>query len=173
VRSFVLALAALLFGSGCVHRDAIEDLDYAPGPDPVAGPPAVAHDVDVASDDDSDDDGAGDFAQAPPSRHVSVLPASSKDHPAPDPVPFRIGAGRGMLGHVDLRPCRDRGLPVGYVHMRVTFRHSGRIVHAIVETPAPPPQEALSCIGEQLEQLAMVPAFDGGDVTLSKTLFVN
>jgi hypothetical protein len=36
----------------------------------------------------------------------------------------------------------------------------------------PPPEEALDCIGEQLE-LAMVPVFDGGDVTLSRSFFVN
>jgi hypothetical protein len=63
-------------------------------------------------------------------------------------------------------------LPVGYLHMRVTFRRNGRIAHATVETEAQPPQEALTCISEQLE-LAMVPAFDGSDVTLSKSFFVN
>jgi hypothetical protein len=60
----------------------------------------------------------------------------------------------------------------GYLHMRVTFRHSGHVVRAIVERPAPPPDEALQCIAEQL-QLAMVPVFDGDDVTLSRSYFVN
>jgi hypothetical protein len=174
VRSVVLALAALLFGSGCLHRDALEDADYAPGPEPAASPPVVVKDVDVASDDDDDaaDDDATDIGRAASARRVTWLPASSKDHPQPDPIPFRLGAGHGMLGRVDLRPCRDRGLPVGYLHMHVTFRRNGRVVHATVETEAPPPQEALTCISEQLE-LAMVPAFDGSDVTLSKSFFVN
>ena len=55
--------------------------------------------------------------------------------------------------------------------MRVTFRHDGRIVHAAVESPAPPPQEALDCVSEQLEA-ALVPRFDGVDATLSKSFFV-
>jgi hypothetical protein len=83
-----------------------------------------------------------------------------------------MGAGYGALGHVDLAPCRDQGLAPGYLHMRVTFRDSGRIVRAAVESPVPPPQEALECIGEQLK-MSMVPIFEGGDVTLSKSFFVN
>jgi hypothetical protein len=54
----------------------------------------------------------------------------------------------------------------------VTFAPSGHVVSAAVETPLAPPQEALTCIGDQLE-VAMVPAFDGADVTLSRTLFVD
>jgi len=91
---------------------------------------------------------------------------------APDPILFRLGAGYGALGHVDLAPCRDQGLPQGYLRLRVTFRASGRVVRAAVETPVAPPAEALTCIGEQLE-MAMVPLFEGGDVTLSKSFFVN
>ncbi len=98
---------------------------------------------------------------------------SPADRPRPDPVPFRLGAGRGALGRLDLEPCREQGLPQGYLHVRVTFRHNGHVVHAAVESPAAPPNEALACIGEQLQAMAMVPAFDGGDVTISKSYFVN
>ncbi|MBV9949159.1 MAG: hypothetical protein JOZ69_20085 [Myxococcales bacterium] len=85
---------------------------------------------------------------------------------------FRLGAGYGALGRLDLSTCREQGLQPGYVHVRVTFRHSGRVVRAAVESSVAPPQGALDCIGEQLEW-AMVPVFDGGDVTLSKSFFVN
>jgi hypothetical protein len=132
---------------------------------PVAAPEAaVARDVDVRYAGPGDDD--AEPAGAPPR-------ASRADHPPPDPVPFRLGAGRGALGRLDLAPCREQGLPQGYLHVRVTFRHNGRVVHAAVESPASPPDEALSCIGEQLQTVAMVPAFDGGDVTISKSYFVN
>jgi hypothetical protein len=103
----------------------------------------------------------GDSASPPPARRA-----------LPDPIFFRLGAGYGALGRIDLSPCRDQGLEPGYLHLRVTFRASGRVVRAAVERPAPPPAEALLCIGEQL-QMAMVPVFDGSDVTLSKSVFVN
>lgn len=90
----------------------------------------------------------------------------------PDPIPFRIGAGHGALGQVDLSPCRQVGLEPGYLRLRVTFHRSGHVVHAAVESPTPPPQEALDCIADQL-QVAMVPRFDGRDATLSKNLFVE
>ena len=103
---------------------------------------------------------------------VPLLPASPKDRPPPDPIPFRIGAGHGALGLVDLEPCRQAGLDPGYVHLRVTFHRNGRVVHAVVQSPAPPPPAALDCVGEQL-QAAAVPEFDGRDATLSKSIFVD
>jgi hypothetical protein len=89
----------------------------------------------------------------------------------PDPVFFRIGAGYGAVGQVDLSACRERGLDPGYVHIHVTFGGGGRVAGATVESPNQPPPDALTCIGEKLEA-ASVPAFEGGDVTLSKSLFV-
>jgi hypothetical protein len=89
-----------------------------------------------------------------------------------DPLFFALGAGYGALGRIDLGPCKDQGLQPGYLRLRVTFRGSGRVVRAAVESPVAPPAPALACIGGQLEA-AMVPGFEGGDVTLSKTLFVN
>ena len=154
-----LALAACT--AACVHVDLAGDLALEPER-PVDPAPVVVREVVVAYE------GAGDTEAPAP----SALPASPRDRPIPDPVPFRLGAGRGALGRIDLVPCREEGLPQGYVHMRVTFRHDGRVVHAAVETPAEPPPEALTCIAEQLE-VAMVPGFDGGDVTLSKSYFVN
>ena len=156
-------VTVLLLASGCVHREdgEIDEYDRA-AVDPAADP-VVVRDVIVSYEGAGEEDGA---------TIASPLPPSSRDHPPPDPVPFRIGAGHGALGHLDLTTCRDQGLQRGYLHMRVTFRHSGHIVHAAVEAPAPPPPEALECIGEQLE-VAMVPVFDGGDVTLSRSYFVN
>jgi hypothetical protein len=149
---------ALLSTVGCVHEPEL-DLDeatsaYAPAPAPV-----VRREVSVAWE------GAG-APEAP------LLPASPRDRPAPDPVPFRIGAGHGALGQVDLAPCRAAGLDPGYVRLRVTFHHSGHVVHAAVESPTPPPQDALDCIADQL-QVATVPRFDGREATLSRSLFVE
>jgi hypothetical protein len=169
VRTVLLALVtmgAALAATGCLHPEDLNALE----PEATTDPPAarvVVEDVDV--DSDGPEEEAAPSAAALPG---APLPASNADHPPPDPVPFRLGAGRGMLGRVDLGPCRERGLPQGYLRMRVTFRHSGRVVHATVESEAAPPHEALECIAEQLE-VAMVPVFDGGDVTLSKSLFVN
>jgi hypothetical protein len=92
--------------------------------------------------------------------------------PGREPIFFHLGAGYGALGHIDLAPCREEGLQPGYVHVRVTFQRTGHVVHASVKSTAAPSQEALACIGEQLE-VASVPRFDGDDVTLSKTFFVN
>lgn len=96
--------------------------------------------------------------------------AEGQAAPRSDPVPDR--AGHGALGQVDLSPCREVGLESGYLRLRVTFQGSGRVVHAAVESPTPPPQDALDCIAEQL-QVAMVPRFDGRDATLSRSLFVE
>lgn len=144
--------------TGCVHEEMVAD----PEPDwDRWGEPAetaVVREVIVENDE--------------PSVPQAYLPASPKDRAMPDPVPFRLGAGRGALGRVDLAACRDQGLPLGYLHVRVTFRRTGRVVHAAVESPEAPTPEALSCIGEQLET-TLVPAFDGGDVTLSKSYFAG
>jgi hypothetical protein len=101
----------------------------------------------------------------------TVLALPRRDAKA-EPLLFHLGAGYGALGRVDLTPCREQGLAPGYLHMRVTFRNSGRVVRAAVESPVAPPDDALACIGEQLE-MSMIPEFEGGDVTLSKSLFVN
>jgi hypothetical protein len=154
----------MLLATGCVHRDeTVLDGAFVPAVVEHAVDPTVVREVVVAH---------GDEVEPVPTAAPLPLRASPADHPPPDPVPFRIGAGHGALGRVDLAPCREQGLQPGYVHMRVTFRRDGRVVHASVEAPAPPPPEALDCIGEQLE-LAMVPVFDGRDVTLSRSFFVN
>ena len=158
-----LALSVLLLpfaSAGCLHEPGGDlDADYAATPDPQPAP-VVQREVTLVYDGDGD--------PAP----VAALPASPRDRPPPDPVPFRIGAGHGALGHVDLGPCRELGLPAGYVRMHVSFRRDGHVSHATVESPTPPPQEALDCVGEQLEG-ALVPRFDGRDATLSKSLFVE
>lgn len=98
--------------------------------------------------------------------------ASDADRVRPGPVFFRLGAGYGAVGQVDLGPCREKGLDTGYVRMRVTFAGDGTVARATVESPTPPPPAALACVSEQL-RAASVPAFEGGDVTLSKSLYVE
>jgi pyrimidine deaminase RibD-like protein len=160
VRSIAI-LSLVLFATGCLHEpDADLDGDavgfvYTPPSEAV-----VSRDITVASDDPH----ARETAAA-------LMPPSPKDRPPPDPIPFRIGAGHGALGMVDLEPCQQAGLDPGYVHLRVTFHRNGRVVHAVVESPTPPPPAALDCVGEQL-QAAAVPSFDGRDATLSKSIFV-
>jgi hypothetical protein len=104
-------------------------------------------------------------------RAREVPRASEADKVRPEPVFFRLGAGYGAVGRIDLSPCRDRGLDPGYVHLRVTFGGAGGVAHAVVESPTPPSPDALTCVSELLEG-AQVPPFQGGDVTLSKSLFV-
>jgi hypothetical protein len=163
MRRAALFMVLLFSGTGCVHEPAIDFESPADRPDDAVVEPTTERAVDVSSE--------GPAEEAP---DVVVAPETPARRPLipPDPVLFRIGAGYGALGQVDFAPCREQGLDKGYLHVRVTFRRNGRIVHAIVERPAPPPDEALHCIAEQL-QVAMVPVFDGDDVTLSKSYFVN
>jgi|HubBroStandDraft_1064217.scaffolds.fasta_scaffold03588_10 hypothetical protein len=91
--------------------------------------------------------------------------------PTSDPVFFHLGAGYGAIGQVDLAPCHNRGLDTGYVRVRVTFGGAGTVVGATVESLTQPSPEALACIAERVEG-ASVPTFQGGDVTLSKSIFV-
>jgi hypothetical protein len=98
--------------------------------------------------------------------------ASDADRIRPAPVFFRLGAGYGAVGQVDLGPCRAKGLDTGYLRMRVTFAGDGTVARATVESPTPPPPAALACVSEQL-RTASVPSFEGGDVTLSKSLYVE
>jgi hypothetical protein len=97
--------------------------------------------------------------------------ASDADRVRPGPTFFLIGAGYGAVGRIDLTPCRDRGLDPGYVHLHVTFGVGGSVARAVVESPTQPPADALACVADLLAA-ASVPAFEGGDVTLSKSLFV-
>jgi hypothetical protein len=156
------ATLALLLVTGCVQQETtnafVPEVEAAVAP----SPPTTVRDVEVATKGPIGD----------PAAEPSTAGASPRDRPPPEPIFFSLGAGHGALGRVDLGPCRDQGLPSGYLHMRVTFRHSGRVVRAAVESPTEPPSEALACIGAQLE-MAMVPVFDGDDVTLSKGFFVN
>jgi hypothetical protein len=154
----VLLVPALLV-TGCLREPELE-ATYSPT-EQAPAQPMVRRDVTVnwqRSDDE----------EAP----VVVLAASPRDRLQPDPIPFRIGAGHGALGGIDLAPCREQGLPPGYLAMRVTFHHDGRVAHAVVEGPVPPPQEALDCVAEQI-QGAKVPVFDGRDASLTKRFFVQ
>jgi hypothetical protein len=156
VRTSVPLLSTLLFHTtACVYppaREAVEPAAYEPAPEP-----SETRIVEVSRGD-------SDAAAS-----EQVARAGRRD--APDPVFFHIGAGYGALGLIDLAPCQDQGL-AGYVRMHVTFRGSGRVTRAAVESQVAPSPDALSCIGQQL-RLATVPFFEGGEVTLSKTYFVG
>jgi hypothetical protein len=162
--SLLLPVLALVAGAGCLPQEALSPADYAAEAEPVAPAAnrvAVGH-IDVPSDETEE---VSDL-------HAVAVPVSRSDRPRADPVFFPLGAGYGALGRVDVLPCRDRGLPAGYLRIRATFRPNGHVAHAAVESLAEPPEEALSCIGEQLEATT-VPPFDGGDVTLSRIYFVD
>ncbi len=161
MRSTALSLVLFASVTGCI-RPQMLDLEAPPDrPDEGVVEPTTEREVVVSEE-----------SPAQPEPDVVVVPASAPLIGRSEPVLFRLGAGYGALGQVDFAACREQGLDKGYLHMRVTFRHSGRVVHAIVERTAPPPDEALHCIAEQLEAAA-VPTFDGEDVTLSKSYFVN
>ena len=157
----LLLLPAALLGltaTGCLREP---DADVQTAYEPPAPEPVVRRDVTMP------------WARSgEPAAPAPLLAASPRDRPPPDPVPFRIGAGHGALGGIDLAPCRAEGLPSGYLAMRVTFHRDGRVAHAVVEGPVPPPQEALDCVAEQIEE-ATVPVFDGRDASLTKRFFVE
>jgi hypothetical protein len=159
----MLPLALLgLATAGCLHEG-----DFGPpeGPD-TEDPPAAA--VQSRNVELTYGAAAGDSADV-----VTQPPDPPREGRARrEPALFHLGAGYGALGHVDLRTCRDQGLQPGYLRIHITFRDDGRIVRAAVEAGESPPDEALACIGEQLK-MAMVPAFDGDDVSLSKSFFVT
>jgi hypothetical protein len=156
--AFLVPLALV----GCFPQETLYEAEY-PGEAETANPPAgrvaVGH-VDVRYD--------GPLESTP----LRAAAASDRDRPRPGPIFFSLGAGHGALGRVDLSTCRDRGLPAGYLRIRATFRPSGHVAHAAVESAAEPPQEALECVSEQLEETS-VPPFDGDDVSLSKIVFIN
>ncbi len=144
--------------AGCLHEG-----DLSPEEPDTADPPEApvqARNVELQYGGEDDTADVVTQAPEPPSRARR------------EPVPFHLGAGYGALGHVDLRACREQGLQPGYLRMHITFRDDGRVVHAAVESGEAPPDEALACIGQQLK-MAMVPAFDGDDVSLSKSFFVT
>jgi hypothetical protein len=161
MRSALLSLVLLASATGCIRPQMLEAEEPSEGPYQPIVEPVTDREVDVSDD-----------APTGPVPDVVVEMAPRPLFARSEPVLFRLGAGYGALGQVDFAPCREQGLDKGYLHMRVTFRHSGRVVHAIVERSAPPPEEAMHCIAEQL-QAAAVPVFDGDDVTLSKSYFVN
>jgi hypothetical protein len=166
VRPSVVAVALFFGSAGCLPQGTLYPAEFAGEVEvepvaPPANPVAVGH-VDVAS---------GEPEERSP-LYTSAVPLARRDRTRYSPVFFPLGAGYGALGHVDVLPCRDRGLPAGYLRIRATFRPSGHVAHAAVESVAEPPQEALECIGEQLEATS-VPPFDGGDVTLTRIYFVD
>jgi hypothetical protein len=163
----VLCIGSGFVGGGCLPPGEAYDANFPAetASNAPASTPVGVGEVEVGSDDD-------DPVEAKPLRSVAVPVGWRGDRPRPDPVFFHLGAGYGALGRVDVLPCRDRGLPAGYLRIRATFRPSGRVAHAAVESPEQPPEDALTCIGERL-QATTVPPFDGGDVTLSRIYFID
>jgi hypothetical protein len=102
---------------------------------------------------------------------IAALRASNGYRARGYPALFRLGVGYGAVGRIELASCRDEGLDPGYVHMHVTFGVDGEVSSAVVESRTRPSPEALGCIGRRLEEIA-VPVFEGGDVTLSKSLYL-
>jgi len=172
VRKTVLPLACLFVVTGCVHRPAVEaPVEAGPTVETRAPEPSATREIAVGDDGDDEDEDERDDEGAP--NPAVAVPLARTGRPSRrDPLFFALGAGYGALGRVDLTPCRAQGLPPGYLRLRVTFHASGRVVRAAVQGPTSPPDEALTCVGEQLEAM-MVPLFEGDDVTLSKIVFVN
>jgi hypothetical protein len=159
VRTSVPFLLVLLLHAAACELPPEREAVVAPTYEPAAEPTETRV-VEVSGG--SSDVGAAEPRAGAPTPH-------SRDTLAP--VFFHLGAGYGALGLVELAPCQELGL-AGYVRVHVTFRGSGRIARAAVESRVAPPPDALSCIGQQLS-LATVPVFEGGEVTLSKTFFVG
>jgi hypothetical protein len=164
----VLCVSSVFLVEGCLSPGVGYDANFPAdtSPESPAATSVGVGEVDVDSYD-------GDDTAAAPAPHSVAVPVGWRgDRPRPAPVFFHLGAGYGALGRLDVLPCRDRGLSAGYVRIRATFRPSGRVAHAAVESPERPPEDALTCIGELL-QATTVPPFDGSDVTLSRIYFVD
>jgi hypothetical protein len=158
MRTHLLVLPALAAAAGCLPEEEVTVLAPAAAAAPDRTEPVVVSNLVMVGS------GAGNGAErAALAREVAS--------PTSDPVFFHLGAGYGAIGQVDLAPCHDRGLDAGYIRVRVTFGGTGSVVGAIVETLTQPPPDALACIAERIEG-ASVPMFQGGDVTLSKSIFV-
>jgi hypothetical protein len=154
MRTHLLVLPALAAAAGCLPEEEVTVLAPAAAAAPHRTEPVVVSSLVMV--------GTG-AERAALAREVAS--------PTSDPVFFHLGAGYGAIGQVDLAPCHDRGLDAGYIRVRVTFGGTGSVVGAMVETLTQPPPDALACIAERIEG-ASVPMFQGGDVTLSKSIFV-
>jgi len=153
-----VATCAGLSMLGCLAREAQPPaLEPAPPQDPVFVSQVTLID--------------GDRAAATQAAALVAMRASDSYRARRYPAFFRLGVGYGAVGRIDLAPCREQGLDPGYVHMHVTFGVNGAVSRAVVESPTRPSPEALGCLGRQLEAIA-VPVFEGGDVTLSKSLYL-
>jgi hypothetical protein len=158
--AFVAACAGLST-TGCLAREA--------GVQPPAIEPAPPEDPVFVSHVTLID---GDRAAATEAAATAAMRASDSYRARRYPAFFRLGVGYGAVGRIELAPCRQQGLDPGYVHMHVTFGVNGAVSRAVVESPTRPSPEALGCITRQLEAIA-VPVFEGGDVTLSKSLYLT
>src|SRR5262249_47720253 len=138
--SLLLLLGMAELAAGCIRQpmQVIEAVEETPEPAPE---PTEVRDVDVAYD--------GVVVERPESVTSVQVQTAVRRHV--EPILFHLGAGYGALGDLDLGSCKDRGLQAGYLHMSVTFRSSGHVVHAAVRSPIAPTPEALACIGERLE----------------------
>ena len=176
MRSVVLhaVLVPLVLTTACVRQTTREfEADLARLPDDSAREASETREVLVGDARQRPGPASGPApAEEAPEESPSDQSVSRSRLLPTEPTLFRLGAGYGALGQIDLAPCRNQGLSPGYLRVRVTFQHNGHVARAAVESVVAPPTEALACIGEQLEA-AMVPVFDGVDVTLSKSFFVN
>ena len=152
-----LGSALLLAVTGCVHEE-VAPLEAAYDDYEGAAEQVEARQITVDSE------------EAPAPKPVVTTPLSPDLLPH-DPVPFKIGAGYGALSRVDFAPCREAGLPPGYLRVRATFARAGYVVRASVESTVAPPPPALDCIAAQLRQIG-VPRFDTESASLSKSYFV-
>jgi hypothetical protein len=156
-----VAICAGLSTLGCLAREALVQ--------PPVSEPAPAQDPVFVSQVTLSD---GDRAAATEGAAIAAMRASDAYRARRYPAFFRLGVGYGAVGRIELATCREQGLDPGYVHMHVTFGVHGAVLRAVVESPTRPSPAALGCIARQLEAIA-VPVFEGGDVTLSKSLYLT
>jgi hypothetical protein len=107
-------------------------------------------------------------APAPP---ASVAP-SPRDSAAPSDPPARVDApgAREALAKAPVASCKDRGVPTGYGHAKVTFAPNGHATKVVIDAPANLAPEAVACVGDKLGA-ATVPPFDGAPVTVGTTWY--
>jgi hypothetical protein len=114
----------------------------------------------------------------PAGRAAAPPDYASREAPPPEvTVPAQrksldAASARASLQHVDLGPCREHGLPRGYVHARVTFGNAGTPARIDLDGPEGLSKEAVTCVGGGLSRASMPPFVGDGNVPVGVTLFV-
>jgi hypothetical protein len=100
-------------------------------------------------------------------------PPSSRDSRLADPPPrVDAPAARQALAQAPVASCKERGLPAGYGHAKVTFGPDGHATKVLIDSPPNLSAEAVACVGEKLGAVGVAP-FEGAPVVVGTTWYMR